>query len=51
MKLLIIVIFLCSATSFASEVKTECNAMNESRENINKDVKPKAVLTKGSSIQ
>ncbi len=52
MKVLLFVVCACIvSTSFATEVATQCPAMNENREKIVKVIKPKELKDKGNSAQ
>lgn len=52
MKLLLFIVCACIvSTSFATEVETQCPAMNENREKNIKVIKPKAIKNKGNSVQ
>jgi hypothetical protein len=52
MKVLLFVISFCIVSaSFATEVETNCPAMNENREKNIKVAKPRAISKKGNTIQ
>lgn len=47
--LILIVCFSIVSAAMATEVETDCPAMNESREKIIKTEKPRSVQTKGKA--
>ncbi len=52
MKVLLFIVCLCIvSTSFATEVETDCPAMNGNREKNVKEIKPKAQSKKGVRVQ